>query len=99
MFSLSAYIVQGAYPPSLLATWDDFKRQQRPPSDDQIRPGQWYIVLIWLSIDTKSSTRGLRRLAKGSGVRIDLPGRCRHRLGELQVTELARGSECLVSDC
>lgn len=34
----SAYIVQGAYPASLLASWDHFKAAQKPACDDQIRP-------------------------------------------------------------
>lgn len=30
--------MQGAYPASLLASWDAFKAAQKPTCDDQIRP-------------------------------------------------------------
>ncbi|GAA6060382.1 hypothetical protein JCM10212_004635 [Sporobolomyces blumeae] len=33
-----AFLVQGRYPRSLLDSWDAFKRSQKPPCDDQIRP-------------------------------------------------------------
>ncbi|GAA5980451.1 hypothetical protein JCM10908_001658 [Rhodotorula pacifica] len=33
-----AFLVQGSYPEELLASWDDFKEKQSPPSDEQIRP-------------------------------------------------------------
>lgn len=35
---LSTYLVQGSYPEELLASWDDYKAKQTPPSDEQIRP-------------------------------------------------------------
>ena len=38
--SASAFIVQGSYPETLLKSWDTFKRKQKPPSDEQIRPGK-----------------------------------------------------------
>lgn len=33
-----AFLVQGSYPEELLASWDDYKEKQSPPSDEQIRP-------------------------------------------------------------
>ena len=30
--------MQGSYPEELLASWDDYKEKQSPPSDEQIRP-------------------------------------------------------------
>lgn len=34
----SAFLVQGSYPQELLASWDEYKASQYPPSDEQIRP-------------------------------------------------------------
>ncbi|BGO96830.1 Other/Haspin protein kinase [Rhodotorula toruloides ATCC 204091] len=33
-----AFLVQGSYPQELLASWDEYKASQYPPSDEQIRP-------------------------------------------------------------
>ncbi|GAA5877003.1 hypothetical protein JCM8547_007490 [Rhodosporidiobolus lusitaniae] len=46
-----AFLVQGAYPSELLASWDSFKASQSPPCDDQIRPDvlpstQYYALLL-----------------------------------------------------
>ncbi|KAL8283760.1 hypothetical protein RQP46_005555 [Phenoliferia psychrophenolica] len=45
-----AFVVQGAYPDTLLEQWDSFKAAQNPPCDDQIRPdvlpaSQTYVVI------------------------------------------------------
>ncbi|GAA5872502.1 hypothetical protein JCM16303_004539 [Sporobolomyces ruberrimus] len=36
--SRGAFLVQGSYPPSLLASWDVYKSHQKPICNDQIRP-------------------------------------------------------------
>ncbi|BGP04973.1 hypothetical protein JCM10049v2_000775 [Rhodotorula toruloides] len=33
-----AFLVQGSYPQELLASWDEYKALQYPPTDEQIRP-------------------------------------------------------------